>query len=198
MQAVSRPHLREPTALDPLSYPAHYGYSRERCGRIVTTESQSPATIPLRRQPTGQIRWAFPGHPHLLGKRSERQSAGHRGRSDQCEFLLWIHVLIQQGRDIAVQVVATASSSHFYSQESVDASVRAAQGDRDFTMDGYGTPDEAGVRVWRDVDEWSVSFARIGYAVILMTSGLEESRRSHPAYRSERDHLSTAKLNESR
>ena len=84
-----------------------------------------------------------------------------------------------------MQVVATASSSHFYSQESVDASVRAVQGDEDIAIDGCQNPGENGVRVWRDVDEWSVSFARVGCAVMLMTAGLEESRGSHPAYRSE-------------
>ena len=68
---------------------------------------------------------------------------------------------------MAIQVVATKASSHFYSQETIDAAVRASFGvngvDKDVHMsmtppeDFPNGPDQLyGVRVWTDDDEWSV------------------------------------------
>lgn len=65
---------------------------------------------------------------------------------------------------MAVQVVATKSSLHFYSQKTVDDSVRSTLGiDGDELSSGEdetkreSTVDRGvGTRVWTDADEWSV------------------------------------------
>lgn len=68
---------------------------------------------------------------------------------------------------MAIQVVATKSSCHFYSQQAIDAAVRASLGldgmDRDVevstTPPKHSTSvshEPYGVRVWTDADEWSV------------------------------------------
>lgn len=68
-----------------------------------------------------------------------------------------------QGSDIAIQVVATQASLHFYTQEAIDAAVpsfcspsgrgeAAVNGKMEVNVD----EDNYGVRVWTDADEWSV------------------------------------------
>lgn len=54
-----------------------------------------------------------------------------------------------ENRSIAVQVVATEASLHFYSQEQVDQAVRKA------VTTGSECPDDVGVKVWTDAEEWS-------------------------------------------
>lgn len=73
----------------------------------------------------------------------------------------------EQDPDVAVQVVATKASSHFYSQESVDETVRAAI--KPLIASTGGMNEEYGVKVWTDADEWSVcQSAELG---ILLTPG---------------------------
>ncbi|GFZ43910.1 hypothetical protein JCM24511_01630, partial [Saitozyma sp. JCM 24511] len=55
---------------------------------------------------------------------------------------------LSRDQNISLQVVGTPSSLHFYSQESVDASVRASLG-------LHTVEDDVGVKVWVDADEWS-------------------------------------------
>lgn len=80
-------------------------------------------------------------------------------------YAYWLHVgshLTHQDRNVAVQVVATKSSSHFYTQQQVDEAVRTAleppignvgqHGSMEIDAEGV-----FGVKVWTDADEWSVS-----------------------------------------
>ena len=77
-------------------------------------------------------------------------------------------------RGIALQIVATRSSLHFYSQESIDASIRMSP--KTLVQNGHVKADgeaadvkaaeeivdeSVGVRVWTDADEWAVSNARL-------------------------------------
>jgi phosphopantothenoylcysteine decarboxylase len=62
-----------------------------------------------------------------------------------------------QDPGIEVQVVATTSSLHFYSQEKVDAAVMKALNLEGDERQSEGATGEVGVKVWRDADEWSVS-----------------------------------------
>ncbi|WVQ80730.1 hypothetical protein IAT38_002835 [Cryptococcus sp. DSM 104549] len=61
--------------------------------------------------------------------------------------------------NIDVQVVATKASTHFYSQEDIDKSVRGSLGLED---DYEG---DVGVRVWTDEDEWA-DWKKVGEPIL--------------------------------
>ncbi|KAK1924224.1 flavoprotein [Papiliotrema laurentii] len=58
---------------------------------------------------------------------------------------------------VAVQIVATKSSLHFYSQEQVDQAVQSAQvtAEADAEEEQTTRHEVRGVKVWTDADEWS-------------------------------------------
>ncbi|OCF40317.1 phosphopantothenoylcysteine decarboxylase [Kwoniella heveanensis CBS 569] len=68
---------------------------------------------------------------------------------------------LSRAGDIAVQVVSTKSSTHFCNQATVDASLRDAFG----LNDGSAVPDDFGVRVWTDEDEWS-DWKKVGEPIL--------------------------------
>ena len=89
---------------------------------------------------------------------------------------------------MAVQIVATKSSLHFYSQEQVDQAVQSAQVTAEADAEGEQTTrhEVRGVKVWTDPDEWSVScYPSTDPSVKLTKGGLEADRRSDLAHRGE-------------
>ena len=70
---------------------------------------------------------------------------------------------------IDVQVVATTASSHFYSQEMVDAAVMNALESAGHESRSQGVERDLGVKVWRDADEWSVSYKTRSRALYKLT-----------------------------
>ncbi|WVQ99478.1 hypothetical protein IAU59_006613 [Kwoniella sp. CBS 9459] len=63
--------------------------------------------------------------------------------------------------NISVQVVSTKSSTHFCNQPIVDAALRHAYG----VNNGTAVPDDFGVRVWTDEDEWS-DWKKVGEPIL--------------------------------
>ena len=92
-----------------------------------------------------------------------------------------------------MQVVATKSSRHFYSQEKLDEAVRASvQETRNDTHGAFGqnggslrpddpVQDQVGAQIWADDDEWTVSPLRLlSHAD---EEGLASAWRSYLAHR---------------
>ncbi|WVQ80731.1 hypothetical protein IAT38_002836 [Cryptococcus sp. DSM 104549] len=69
-----------------------------------------------------------------------------------------VGALVKSG-NVDVQVVATKASTHFYSKEEIDKSVRQALGI------GEDHDGDVGVRVWTDEDEWS-DWKKVGEPIL--------------------------------
>ncbi|OCF60654.1 phosphopantothenoylcysteine decarboxylase [Kwoniella mangroviensis CBS 10435] len=72
-----------------------------------------------------------------------------------------IAAALSQSGDIALQIVATKSSTHFCNQQTVDAAIRKSLG----VSEDENVPDDLGVRVWTDEDEWS-DWKKVGEPIL--------------------------------
>ncbi|WVQ67630.1 uncharacterized protein L199_005833 [Kwoniella botswanensis] len=72
-----------------------------------------------------------------------------------------IAAALSQSGDIALQIVATKSSTHFCNQRTVDAAIRKSFG----ISEDENVPDDLGVRVWTDEDEWS-DWKKVGEPIL--------------------------------
>ncbi|WVF71395.1 hypothetical protein IAT40_006199 [Kwoniella sp. CBS 6097] len=72
---------------------------------------------------------------------------------------------LSRAGDIAVQVVSTKSSTHFCNQATVDAALRSAYGVNKDTPVSVPVPDDFGVKVWTDEDEWS-DWKKVGEPIL--------------------------------
>ncbi|WVW83934.1 hypothetical protein I302_105957 [Kwoniella bestiolae CBS 10118] len=72
-----------------------------------------------------------------------------------------IAAALSQSGDIALQIVATKSSTHFCNQQTVDAAVKKSFG----ISESDEVPEDFGVRVWTDEDEWS-DWKKVGEPIL--------------------------------